>query len=95
VPRWTQIDFSDSATRHRISPERAAFVVERASHESVIPAARDPEWNPERLLFLGFDENGVALEVIGVDAGEGRLVILHAMKMRRRYEARLREALRP
>ena len=37
------------------------------------------------VVFLGPDDHGIALEVIGVELVEGNLLVIHAMKLRRRY----------
>lgn len=35
--------------------------------------------------FLGPDEKGVPLEVMAIDLAEDDLLVIHAMKMRRKY----------
>ena len=47
-----------------------------------------------RLVFLGDDPDGVALEVIAVEPDNELLVVIHAMKMRPRYKTRYEEARR-
>ena len=37
------------------------------------------------LVFLGPDANGVPLEVVGIEVVRGDLVVIHAMRMRRKY----------
>jgi len=37
------------------------------------------------ILFLGLDDRGVSLEVVGVDVSGGDLLVFHAMRMRNRY----------
>jgi hypothetical protein len=44
-----------------------------------------PERADEALLFLGDDEHGVPLEVLGVELADGRLRVIHAMEMRAAY----------
>ena len=45
-----------------------------------------PSVSPIRRLIVGFDNRGVALEVIGVEEVErNRLVIIHAMKLQKKY----------
>jgi hypothetical protein len=48
----------------------------------------------ERLLFLGDDEEGVALEVMAVELQVGGLYVIHAMDLRERYRAPYEEAKR-
>ena len=57
----------------------------------VRPPANDQD---ERLLFLGDDESGVALEVVAVELASGDLYVIHAMPLRDRYRAEYEEAKR-
>jgi hypothetical protein len=50
-----------------------------------VRAATSPERRDEALLFLGDDEQGPQLEVVGVELADGRLRIIHAMPMRAGY----------
>lgn len=43
--------------------------------------------NDEALLFLGDDSAGQPIEVVGIEMDDGRLWIIHAMPMRRGYQA--------
>ncbi len=54
----------------------------------------DPEGMDDRLVYLGDDEDGVALEVMAVELESGDLFVIHAMPMRRKYRARYEEAQR-
>jgi hypothetical protein len=49
------------------------------------------EEEPEKRLYIGFDNNGNALEVIGILQGNV-LTIRHAMKLRKSYIPLLEEA---
>ena len=57
----------------------------------VRPAA-PPEQPDEALLFLGDDQEGTRLEVVGVELAEGRLRVIHAMAMRAGYKSLYEEA---
>jgi hypothetical protein len=48
----------------------------------------------ERLLFLGDDPEGVALEVMAVELEDGDLFVIHAMPLRDRYRPQYEEASR-
>ncbi|MBS1890423.1 MAG: hypothetical protein JST59_03970 [Actinobacteria bacterium] len=51
------------------------------------------EWDGDpRLLFLGPDLEGMPLEAIGAAPGDGTLVIIHAMPLRKRYRGWYEEA---
>ena len=47
--------------------------------------AAPPERPDEALLFLGDDEDGTRLEVVGVELADGGLRVIHAMAMRPGY----------
>ena len=53
-----------------------------------------PDRPNERLLFLGDDKNGVALEVMAVELLDGTLRVIHCMEMRPQYNRSYREAKR-
>ena len=57
----------------------------------VPPPAGHPD---ERLLFLGDDGDGVALEVTAVELDDGDLYVIHAMDLRDRYRPQYEEAKR-
>ena len=59
-----------------------------------VRAAALPERPDEALLFLGDDEAGERLEVVGVELDDGRLRIVHAMPMRAGYRELYEEARR-
>lgn len=67
------VRFSASASRHGISHERARFALASGPRDAV--------------LFLGPDGEGVPLEVLATELVDGELVVIHAMRMRRRYQA--------
>jgi hypothetical protein len=46
------------------------------------------------VLYLGTDQFGVELEVVGVELADGSLRVIHAMRMRRKYRARYEELVR-
>jgi hypothetical protein len=79
------VTWARSATKHRISRERSLHVIRHAGvcrRETEYPE----EWDCDpRFLFLGSDLEGMPLEVIGVAAEDGSLVIIHAMPLRERY----------
>jgi len=78
--------FTRSAFRHGISHDRIAYVIEHCGHPLFDPAWVDV---PDGVLFLGLDWNGVPLEIVAVERTDGELVVIHAMRLRRRYVAAL------
>jgi hypothetical protein len=93
MPPWSTVEFAHSATRHGISREQSLHVVENAHGVYPIPAAVDPAWQTERLLFVGHDSRGVPLEVVAIELDDGDLLVIHAMKLRRSYRRLLGGAM--
>lgn len=82
---FTDIRWRRSATKHRVARPRSLYVVERAIRLLELPPPADGPDRDPRLLFLGDDREGVALEVIGVEPADRELLLIHAMPVRRRY----------
>jgi len=72
---------SHSASRHGVSNQRARYVVEHC----VCPLSPSDPDEEDLIVFFGPDSNGVPLEVIGVELADEDLLVIHAMKLRRRY----------
>lgn len=85
--RWTR-----SATRHRISRQRSAYVIEHAGLRFRIRAEADDR--DDRLLYLGDDEDGREIEVMAVELEDDELFVIHAMRMREKYRDEYEEAKR-
>jgi hypothetical protein len=58
------------------------------------PPADAPAGRAPRLVYLGDDANGVALEVMAIELEDGGLLVIHAMALRDRYRAQYQEAKR-
>jgi hypothetical protein len=86
--RWAR-----SATEHRISRERSRYVIEHCGlrFEQDPPAGAPASADP-RLVYLGDDADGVALEVMAIELEDGDLLVIHAMPLRRRYREQYEEA---
>jgi len=82
--RFVAYSWTAASRRHGVSRERAAHVVEHCGLVLVRPPVL-PDRPDEVLLFLGDDQDGIALEVVGVLLDDGRLRVIHAMVMQRRY----------
>lgn len=87
--RTPNLQWARSATKHRIARERSRFVIEhsglRFGEEHHADAA-------PRVVFLGDDANGVALEVMAIELEGNSLLVIHAMKLRSRYREQYEEA---
>ena len=79
------IVFRPSAFRHGISQERIRHVVAHCSGPIYPPAGATV--GPDVVLFLGPDQHGNDLEIAGLDIGDGRVRVIHAMPMRAKYRA--------
>jgi len=77
----------DSARKHGISDIDMLTVI---TDPYIIAELRDV---PEKLLFLGFDSNARAIEVITDTGDSGQIFIIHADKITKEYERILREVL--
>lgn len=86
--KMLKVRFSKSASKHRISHDRAAYIVQ---HCGLVlprpPPANTAEDHDERLVFLGDDWHGNELEVVAIENAEGDLLVIHAMKLQDKYRA--------
>ena len=85
-PEEARITFARSATKHRISRQRSLYVLEHCGLQ-LVHRYRKPTHSDvsQRVVFLGDDLEGVALEVMAVEEEEGEFVVIHAMNMRKRF----------
>ena len=85
------VRFAHSATKHRVSKEsiRHVLVHYRVRFEKPPPVG-SPALRSTRIVYLGEDAHGQALEVMAVEGAQGQLVI-HAMSLRERYRKRYEE----
>ena len=87
------VRFARSATKHRISKESIRYVI---AHCGLCfdepPPANDAEVLDPRLVCLGDDTNGQAIEVIAVEGDKDDLIVIHAMALRDRYRVQYEEA---
>jgi hypothetical protein len=87
----TEFSWARSASKRRISRARSRYVIETCD----IFFEGDPPVESEmdgRLVFLGDDATGIALEVIAVELDDASLFVIHATRLRERYTERYREA---
>lgn len=56
------------------------------------PPGDAPEKASLRLVYLGDDEEGIALEVMAVELADDALLVIHAMPLRDRYRKQYEEA---
>jgi hypothetical protein len=89
------VRFTRAATRHRVSRGRISYVIAnyRIRFEEPPPAGRQGV-SDIRLVFLGEDPQGEALEVMAIQLPNGGLLVIHAMSLRNKYRQRYEEAKR-
>jgi hypothetical protein len=68
-------------------------VIDHAGLIFIRPAS-PPDRPDEAVLFLGDDDVGARLEVVGVELSDGTLRVIHAMAMRPGYQDLYEEALK-
>jgi hypothetical protein len=78
----------DSARKHGVSEFDMMAVI---AEPYVIAELRE---EPEKLLFLGFDTNGRAIEVITDTGTSGQIFIIHADLITRSNEKLLEEVVK-
>lgn len=93
VMEFAGFSWTAGSRRHRVSRARVQYVVAQAGLYFV-RAPTPPERPDEALLFLGDDEDGMPIEVVGVEFADGRLRVIHAMRMRTSYGDLYEEARR-
>jgi hypothetical protein len=89
---WDQIRILSSAHKHGITNAQIHFAISHCGLTFVQPPP-DDLGEPDRMLILGDDQARVPFEILGIQDDSGDLVVLHAMKMRRRYRRQSEEAL--
>jgi hypothetical protein len=85
-----RIEFAKSARRHRIGRARARHAIAHPVVEVTVPGE---EGRHDRLVYLGDDPTGRALEVMAVPIEAGILVI-HAMDLRPKWRPLYEEGKR-
>jgi hypothetical protein len=76
--RMVSIVITESAHKHGVSDYAINTCLQNFQRDIIL------EDDPEKRLFVGFDHNGNALEVIAIIQGDV-LTVIHAMKLRKQY----------
>jgi hypothetical protein len=82
--------FARSASRHRIPKESIRHVIAsyRARFEQLPPGPKAARARSKRIVFLGDDLHGRALEIMAIESERDVLLVIHAMDLRDKYRAR-------
>lgn len=87
------LKWARAATKHRISRERSRHIIEHCGLRfEQEPPADAPAGASSRLVFLGDDAEGIALEVMAVELEDESLLVIHAIPLRDRYREQYEEA---
>jgi hypothetical protein len=84
------VRFARSAIRHRISKDCIRHVIanHRVRFEEPPPDTDSARARSTRVVYLGDDDRGRALEVMAVEGKRGELLVIHAMELRDKYRKR-------
>lgn len=84
------VRFARSATRHRVSKDRICYVIAnyRVRFQEPPPDTQSARARSTRVVYLGDDDCGRALEVMAVEGKHGELLVIHAMDLRDKYRQR-------
>jgi len=90
-----RVRFARAATKHRVSKERIRHVIAHCGLAFEEPApTSDTDVLDARLVCLGDDTDGRAIEVIAVEGSKEELIVIHAMALRKKYRDQYEEAKR-
>ncbi|HET8956456.1 MAG TPA: hypothetical protein VFN18_12430 [Solirubrobacterales bacterium] len=87
-----EIRFARSATKHRISRERSLYVIEHCGFQMVERHDAVNSGVDQRVVFVGDDLEGVALEVFAAERNEEEFLVIHAMNLRTHLRSLYEEA---
>jgi hypothetical protein len=89
------VRFARSATKHRVSKDSIRYVIDHYSvrFEQPPPAGRRAS-RSNRIVYLGEDAHGEALEVVAVEGEQGDVLVIHAMPLRAKYRRQFEELRR-
>jgi hypothetical protein len=87
----TGVRFARAATRHRVSKDRISHVIANFRVRFDEPPPAGGRSRATRIVFLGEDQQGQALEVMAVEGEHEELLVIHAMNLREKYRQRYEE----
>jgi len=79
------VEVHRSARRHSVDDQDIRHAIEHP----VVVADIDPDADPPKLLAIGPDRAGNLLEVVVLTLADDRLLVIHAMPLRRKYRGLL------
>jgi hypothetical protein len=95
LSEYERLRWARSASRHRIPRRRIRYVISHCRLRfTEPPPEKAPAGASDRLVFVGDDERGRAIEVLAVEPDNETLTVIHAMELRDRYRLDYEEAKR-
>ncbi|MGV1046910.1 MAG: hypothetical protein ACOYD4_00085 [Solirubrobacterales bacterium] len=95
LSEFDRIRWARSASKHRVPRRSIRHVMVSCRLRFTEPPPPDsPAGASGRLVFVGDDERGRALEVVAVEPDNDALLVIHAMELRDRYRLDYEEAKR-
>jgi hypothetical protein len=85
------VRFARAATRHRVSKDRIRYVIVNFKVRFEEPPPAGGRSRAIRIVFLGDDRQGQALEIMAVEGEHKELLVIHAMNLREKYRKRYEE----
>jgi hypothetical protein len=79
------VEIHRSARRHGVGDQD----IRHAAGHLVVVADIDPDADPPKVLAIGPDRAGNLLELVVLTLAEDRLLVIHAMPLRRKYRGLL------
>jgi hypothetical protein len=87
-----RVRFARAARKHRVPRAGVLHVIEHASVRIREPPIAGSKWPDDRLIYLGDDARGVALEIMAIELEHDELLVIHAMPLRTKYQEQYQEA---
>ena len=88
------IHFAKSARKHKVSRDQIRYVIRHCGLPADVPPPEGSRYISDRILYLGDDQAGVALEILATVIEGGDLLVFHAKRMGKQYKVQYEEALK-
>jgi hypothetical protein len=88
------IRLAKSASKHGISREQIEYAIRHCGLAFDVPPPIGSPYGSDRVLYLGDDVAGAALEILAVMTEGGDILVFHATRMGSQYRRRYEEALK-
>jgi hypothetical protein len=85
------VRFARAATRHRVSKDHIRHVIANFRVRFEEPPPTGGRSRATRIVYLGDDQQGRALEIMAVEGEHEELLVIHAMNLREKYRKRYEE----